>query len=219
MAIVTIGLDLAKSVFQVHGVDEFGKPVLRRQLRRSDVEKFFGSQPACLVGMEACGSAHHWARQLSALGHEVRLIAPTRVKAYVQRGKKNDANDAAAIAEAVTRPHMTFVPVKTEAQQGVLMLHRTRDLLVRQRTMLINALRAHLAEFGIVAAKGRGKVADLIGGLDEADIPALARTALRQIAEQIGACDARVEALEKEILGWHKSNETSRNLATIPGIG
>ncbi len=147
------------------------------------------------------------------------MIAPTRVKAYVQRGKKNDANDAAAIAEAVSRPHMEFVPVKTEGQQGVLMLHRSRDLLVRQRTMLINALRAHLAEFGIVAAKGRGKVKGLVDGLDDAEIPALARTALRQIAEQIDACGERVEALEKEIVGWHRTDEASRNLATIPGIG
>lgn len=219
MAIVTIGLDLAKNVFQVHGVDEAGKVVVRRQLRRGDVEKFFRAQAPCMVGMEACGSAHHWARRLSALGHEVRLIAPTRVKAYVQRGKKNDANDAAAIAEAVTRPHMTFVPVKTEASQGVLMLHRSRDLLVRQRTMLINALRAHLAEFGIIAAKGRGKVADLIAGLEDAAVPALALVALRQIAEQIEACDQRIEALEKEIVGWHRTDEASRNLATIPGIG
>jgi transposase len=169
--------------------------------------------------MEACGSAHHWARRLSALGHDVRMIAPTRVKAYVQRGKKNDANDAAAIAEAVSRPHMEFVPVKTEGQQGVLMVHRSRDLLVRQRTMLINALRAHLAEFGIVAAKGRGKVKGLVDALDDAEIPALARTALRQIAEQIDACGERIEALEKEIVGWHKTDEASRNLATIPGIG
>lgn len=219
MAIVTTGLDLAKNVFQVHGLDEVGKVVLRRQLRRSDVERFFCSQAPCLVGMEACGSAHHWARRLTAMGHEVRLIAPARVKAYVQRGKKNDANDAAAIAEAVTRPHMMFVPIKSEDQQGVLMLHRSRDLLVRQRTMLVNALRAHLAEFGIVAAKGRGKVADLLACLGEADIPALARSALHQIAKQIDASDERVEALEKEIVGWHKSNETSRNLATIPGVG
>lgn len=219
MAIVTIGLDLAKAVFQIHGVDETGRAILRRQLRRGEVEGFFRSLPPCRVGMEACGSAHHWARRLSALGHDVRMIAPTRVKAYVQRGKKNDANDAAAIAEAVSRPHMEFVPVKTEGQQGVLMLHRSRDLLVRQRTMLINALRAHLAEFGIVAAKGRGKVKGLVDGLDDAEIPALARTALRQIAEQIDACGERVEALEKEIVGWHRTDEASRNLATIPGIG
>ena len=219
MAIVTIGLDLAKNVFQVHGVDENGRAVLRRQVRRADVATFFLSLPPCLVGMEACGSAHHWGRLISAAGHDVRLISPTRVKAYVQRGKKNDANDAAAIAEAITRPHMTFVPIKSEAQQGVLMLHRSRDLLVRQRTMLINALRAHLAEFGIVAAKGRGKVKDLTDGLDDAAIPELARVALRQIAEQIDTADRHIDALEAQIVAWHKTDEASRNLATIPGIG
>ena len=153
MSIVTIGLDLAKSAFQVHGVDETGRVVVRRQLRRDAVVEFFGALPPCLVGMEACATAHHWARRLAALGHQVRLIPPTRVKASVQRGKKNDATDAAASAEAVTRPHMAFVPVKSEDQQAVLMLHRTRDLLVRQRTMLINALRAHLAEFGIMGSE------------------------------------------------------------------
>jgi transposase len=219
MAIVTIGLDLAKNVFQVHGVDENGRAVLRRQVRRADVATFFQSLPPCLVGMEACGSAHHWGRLIAAAGHDVRLISPTRVKAYVQRGKKNDANDAAAIAEAITRPHMTFVPIKSEAQQGVLMLHRSRDLLVRQRTMLINALRAHLAEFGIVAARGRGKVKDLIDGLDDAEIPELARVALRQIAEQIDTADGHIDALEAQIVAWHKTDEASRNLATIPGIG
>lgn len=219
MSIVTIGLDLAKQVFQVHGNDEAGKAAVRRQLRRRDVETFFKGLPPCLVGMEACGSAHYWARLIRALGHEVRLIPPSRVKAYVQRGKKNDATDAAAIAEAVTRPHMTFVPVKSEEQQAILMLHRTRELLVRQRTMLINALRAHLAEFGIIAAKGRAKVKTLIADLPEMAIPALARSALTELAGQIEACDQRVDALEKEIMAWHRSCETSRNLATIPGIG
>ena len=219
MSIVTVGLDLAKHVFQVHGADEDGRAVSRRQLRRTDVETFFAALPPCVVGMEACASAHHWARRISVLGHEVRLIAPTRVKAYVQRGKKNDATDAAAIAEAVTRPHMAFVPVKTEAQQGVLMLHRTRDLLVRQRTMLINALRAHLAEFGIVAAQGSRKVAELIAGLDEAAVPELSRVALQQVAGQIADCNDRIEVLEREIVAWHKTDEASRNLATIPGIG
>ena len=168
MTIVTIGLDLAKHAFQVHGVDSTGRVVVRRQLRRDAVEDFFGAQPPCLVGIEACATAHHWARRLAALGHQVRLIPPTRVKAYVQRGKKNDATDAAAIAEAVTRPQMAFVPVKSEDQQAVLMLHRTRDLLVGQRTMLINALRAHLAEFGIVAAQGRSKADGLAAGLADA---------------------------------------------------
>lgn len=219
MPIVTIGLDLAKHVFQVHGVDEAGKVVLRRQLRRNGIADFFHSLPPCLVGMEACASAHYWARRLVAMGHEVRLISPNRVKAYIQRGKKNDANDAAAIAEAVTRPHMDFVPVKNEDQQAVLMLHRARHMLVRQRTMLINALRSHLAEFGIIAAQGVSKAKDLIAGLDEAPIPELARTALRQIAGQIDDCHRRILDLEKRIVVWHRSNEASSNLATIPGIG
>jgi len=219
MTIVTIGLDLAKNVFQIHGIDEAGQAAVCRRLRRAELEPFFTTLPPCLVGMEACASAHHWARRIAALGHEVRLIAPTRVKPYIQRGKKNDANDAAAIAEAVTRPHMTFVPVKSEEQQGVLMLHRTRDLLVRQRTMLINALRAHLAEFGIIAAQGMRRVKELIAGLDEAEVPDPARAALWQIADQISECDGRVKVLELRIMAWHKTNEASRNLATIPGIG
>jgi transposase len=149
----------------------------------------------------------------------VRLIPPSRVKAYVQRGKKNDATDAAAIAEAVTRPNMAFVPIKSAEQQGVLVLHRSRDLLVRQRTMLLNALRAHLAEFGIVAAQGRRKLAELIGQLNELELPELARTALLEVAEQIDRCTDRIAALEDAIMAWHRTNETSRNLATIPGIG
>ncbi len=219
MSIVTVGLDLAKQVFQVHGVDEAGRVVVRRQLRRDAVESFFRELPPCLVGMEACGTAHHWARRILAFGHRVRLIPPARVKAYVAHGKKNDATDAAAIAEAVTRPHMAFVPVKGEEQQAVLMLHRTRDLLVRQRTMLINGLRGHLAEFGIVAAQGRRKASALIAGLDDQDIPDLARAALRELAGQIETCDQRIVVIEQQIVRWHKNNEASRRLATIPGIG
>lgn len=219
MSIVTVGIDLAKHSFQVHGIDETGRVVVRRQLRRDGVEVFFAALPPCLVGLEACATAHHWARRPRALGHQVRLIPPTRVKAYVQRGKKNDATDAAAIAEAVSRPHMAFVPVKSEEQQAVLMLHRTRELLVRQRTMLINALRAHLAEFGIVVAQGRRKASELIGRLDELAIPTLARTALQELGGQIEGTDRRIATVEKEILAWHKANEPSRNLATIPGIG
>ena len=169
--------------------------------------------------MEACGTAHHWARRILAFGHRVRLISPARVKAYVAHGKKNDATDAAAIAEAVTRPHMAFVPVKGEEQQAVLMLHRTRDLLVRQRTMLINGLRGHLAEFGIVAAQGRRKASALIAGLDDQDIPELARAALQELAGQIETCDQRIAVIEQRIVRWHKNNEASRRLATIPGIG
>lgn len=223
MAIAIVGLDLAKHVFQVHAVDETGRAILRRQLRRAGVEAFFKTLPPCVVGMEACASAHYWARRISALGHEVghevRLIAPAKVKPYVQRGKKNDANDAAAIVEALMRPHMVFVPIKTEAQQAVLMLHRTRDLLVRQRTMLVNAIRAHLAEFGIVAAQGRRKVKELITGLDNTEMPELARLALWQIADQIDECDKHIDALERRILAWHKSDEASCTLATIPGVG
>jgi transposase len=219
MTIAVVGLDLAKHVFQVHAVDEAGRVVLRRQLRRAGVEAFFETLPACIVGMEACASAHYWARRITALGHEVRLIAPAKVKPYVQRGKKNDANDAAAIAEAVMRPHMVFVPLKNEEQQAVLMLHRTRDLLVRQRTMLVNAIRAHCAEFGIIAAQGRRKVKELITGLDNTEVPELARIALWQIADQIDECDKRIDALERRILAWHKGDEASCNLATIPGIG
>src|ERR1700757_2805964 len=157
----TIGLDIAKSAFQVHGVDVAGSVVIRRRISRAKVLEYFGELPRCLVGIEACPSAHHWGRELQALGHLVRLIPPSYVKAYLKRSK-NDANDAAAICEAVTRPSMRFVPIKTKEQQTVLMLHRTRQLLVRQRTMLSNALRGHLAELGFVSAKGRNGTAELV---------------------------------------------------------
>lgn len=158
-AVAVVGLDLAKSIFQVHGVDHEGRIAFRRSLRRGAVLKFFQAPPPCLVGMETCASSHHWARELSTLGHTVRLMPPHYVKPYVRRGK-TDAADAEAIAEAVTRPTMRFVGIKTVERQGVLMQHRVRDLLVRQRTMPINALRAHLAELGLVAAKGPGSVAE-----------------------------------------------------------
>src|SRR5712672_715194 len=160
MQITTIGLDLAKSVFQIHGVDATGQVAVRKSLRRSQMLPFFAKLPPCLVGIEACGTSHHWARELIKLGHEVRLMPPAYVKPYVKRGK-NDAADAEAICEAVTRPTMRFVPVKSPEQQSVLMLHRTRDLLIRQRTMLANAFRAHLSEFGIVAAQGIANLAKL----------------------------------------------------------
>ena len=152
--ISTIGLDIAKSVFQVHGVDSAGAVVMRKRISRAKVLEFFGGLSPCLVGIEACPSAHHWSRELQAIGHTVRLMPPSYVKAYLKRSK-NDANDAAAICEAVTRPSMRFVPIKTKDQQTGLMLHRTRQLLVRQRTMLSNAIRGHLAELGIISAKGR----------------------------------------------------------------
>jgi transposase len=221
MEVTTIGLDIAKRVFQAHGVDAAGRTVLRRKLRRSEVLDVLRALPPCLVGIEACGTAHHWAREIRALGHEVRLIPAAYVKPYVKRGK-TDAADAEAICEAVSRPTMRFVPVKTPEQQAVLVLHRTRDLLVRQRTMLVNALRGHLAEFGIVARQGVGGLGELLAGLRDAEptpLPALARQALRGLADEIGALEARIDEIEAAILAWHKGNEASRRLATVPGIG
>ena len=221
MEITTIGLDIAKHVFQVHGVDKSGQAVLRRKLQRADVLGFFEALAPCLVGIEACGTAHHWARQIRALGHEVRLMPASYVKPYVKRGK-TDAADAEAICEAVTRPTMRFVPIKTAEQQAVLMLHRTRELLVRQRTMLVNALRGHMAELGVIAPQGIGRVADLVAVLmaeNQGNVPVLARKALGEFAAEVQALGQRVEEIEATILAWHKDNETSRRLATIPGIG
>jgi transposase len=220
--ISTIGLDIAKAVFQVHGVDAAGEVAVRRSLRRAEVLTFFEDLRPCLVGIEACSTSHYWARQIRALGHEVRLLPPARVKPYVKRGRKNDAADAAAICEAVTRPHMQFVPVKTGEQQAVLMLHRARDLLVRQRTMLICALRGHLAEFGLVTGQGKGNFAKLVACLDTADgerLPELAVSALRLLVTQIGDANEKIEALETEIVARHRNDEASRRLASIPGIG
>src|SRR5215469_3875566 len=194
MQVSTIGLDLAKQVFQVHGVNAEGTVVLRRRLRRSEVVKFFTMLPGCLVGIEACATAHHWARELSALGHEVRLIPPSYVKPYVRRGK-TDAADAEAICEAVSRPSMRFVPLKTAEQQSELMLHRSRDLLVRQRTMLVNALRGHFAEFGIFAVQGTRRVGELAALLIEEDattLPALAREVLRALLAQLQTLGERI---------------------------
>jgi transposase len=218
--IITVGVDLAKNVFQVHAVGAEGKIVVRRQVRRAEMLKFFAELRPCLIGMEACASAHHWARELKALGHEVRLMPPAYVKPYVKRGK-TDAADAEAICEAVTRPTMRFVAVKSIEQQAVLMLHKTRDLLVRQRTALINALRAHLAEYGIITGKGPAGVAALMKVLHEVQerLPALARSALHAIADQIRVLASEVDRLETQILAWHRTNDTSRRLATIPGIG
>jgi transposase len=221
MNITTIGLDIAKNVFQVHGVDGHGNTVLRKRLRRKDVRSFFATLAPCVVGIEACGTAHHWAREIGSVGHEVKLISPAYVKPYVKRNK-NDSADAEAICEAVGRPSMRFVPVKSTDQQSVLMLHRARDLLVRQRTMLVNALRGHLAEYGIVTAQGIGNVARLVEMLkdgNEALIPALARRVLSSIVEQLRQLYLRIRELELEIMVWHKSNEKSQRLATIPGIG
>ena len=216
----TIGLDLAKNVFQVHGSDAEGKVLVRRRLRRAEVLDFFAGTKPCLVGMEACAGAHHWAREIAKLGHEVRLMPPAYVKPYVKRGK-TDAADAEAIAEAVTRPTMRFVPVKTADQQSALMLHKTRDLLVRQRTALINALRGHMGELGIVAPQGARKVPGLVEALRAAgeEVPELARRALDMLVDQLGFLEIGIRKAEAGILAWHRATEASRRLATIPGIG
>ncbi len=219
MQITTIGLDLAKHLFQVHAVDATGSIVLRKRLRRSQVHTFFAKLRPCLVGMEACATAHFWARELKALGREVRPMPAQYVKAYLRRGK-NDAADAAAICEAVTRPSMRFVPVKGEAQQATLMLHRVRDLLVRQRTQLINAIRGHLAEFGPIEAQGPWNVARLLAAMETtADLPDLVCELVLVLAGQLAAVEERIEEVDAKILAWHKADPVSQRLATIPGIG
>jgi transposase len=217
----TIGLDIAKSVFQVHGVDGDGAVVVRRRVSRAKVLEFFEALPSCLIGIEACPSAHYWSRRLQALGHTVRLMPPSYVKAYLKRGK-NDANDAAAICEAVTRPSMRFVPIKSEQQQSGLMLHRSRQLLVRQRTMLSNAIRGHMAELGIISAKGRKGTAELIkiiGNVDDDRVPAAARFSLDILGHQLAALATEIAAIEQRIRAWHRSCEESRRLEGIPGVG
>jgi transposase len=217
----TIGLDIAKSVFQVHGVDDTGAVVIRRRVGRAKVLEFFSGLSACLVGIEACPSAHYWSRELQALGHTVRLMPPSYVKAYLKRSK-NDANDAAAICEAVTRPSMRFVPTKSEQQQSGLMLHRSRQLLVRQRTMLSNAIRGHMAELGIISAKGRNGTAELfqiIANTEDDRIPPIARFCLELLARQHSSVTAEIRSIDKRIHAWHRSCEDSRRLEEIPGIG
>jgi transposase len=221
MQVTTIGLDLAKHVFQVHGVDAKGAIVLRKRLGRREVLPFFAKRPACRIGLEACSTAHHWDRELRALGHDVRLMPPSYVKPYVERGK-NDAADAEAICEAMQRPSMRFVPVKSAEQQSVLMLHRARDLLIRQRTMLANALRAHFAELGIVTAQGISRItalATVVEDENEQHIPPLARVTLRTLATHIEALQVQIRKLEKQIVAWCRSDAASRRLATIPGVG
>ena len=220
-AITTIGLDIAKSVFQVHGVDAKGNVVLRRQIKRRYVLAFFQKLPPCLVGIEACASAHHWSRQLQALGHTVRLMPPAYVTPYVKR-HKNDAIDAEAICEAVTRPNMRFVATKTREQQSCLTLHRTRHLLIRQQTSVINAIRAHLAEFGIVAPVGRNGVDQLLGIVADASdkrLPELARACVAALGTQLGTLKAQILQFDRLIMAWHRSSEASRRLDDIPGVG
>ena len=218
--ISTIGVDLAKNVFQVHGVDASGTVVLRRQLRRGAVEKFFAQLPPCLVGMEACGSAHHWARVIGRYAHEVKLMAPAYVKPYVKRNK-NDGRDAEGICEAVTRPTMRFVPVKSVEQQATLAVHGVRALLVRQRTMAANALRAALSELGIVAAQGREGLQELMARLQvpNEENPEMMRGALAMLAEQWQALDARERALEKQITKVARCDREARRLMEVPGVG
>jgi transposase len=219
--VTTVGLDLAKSVFQVHGADQDGRPVVRKKLRRAQVIPFFAALAPCLIGMEACASAHHWARELQALGHEVRLIPPQYVKPFVKTNK-NDAADAEAICEALIRPTMRFAAVKSTEQQSVLMLHRARELLVRQRTMLINALRGHCGELGIVVAQGASKVTALIEMIEDPEderFPVLAREALGSLIDQLRMAQTQILGLEKKLKVWHRANEASRRLETIPGVG
>jgi len=220
--IITIGLDTAKDVFQVDGGNEAGQTVLRRQLRRSEVLKFFRKLPPCMVGMEACASAHYWGREIAALGHDVRLMPPTSVKPYVKRGKKNDQADAAGCREAMTRPRMKFVPIKTVEQQAALMLHRARQLLIEQHTRLSNAIRAHMAEFGIIANKGNAGFAALLALLaNEQDehVPAVIRPILAPLVEQWRTTGEQIGVLDRQIAAWHKGNNDSVRVATIPHFG
>ena len=219
--VTTIGLDIAKSVFQVHGIDAIGNVVIRRQLKRRYVLAFFQKLVPCLVGIEACASSHHWSRALTALGHTVRLMPPAYVKPYVKR-QKNDAADAEAICEAVTRANMRFVDTKTAEQQGCLMLHRTRHLLIRQQTAVINAIRAHLAEFGVVAPVGRRGVEELLDiatASSEERVPEVARACVGALGVQLRRLKAQILEFDRQIMAWHRSNETSKRLDEIPGVG
>ena len=220
MTIGMIGLDTGKAVFQVHGVDESGRVALKRQLRRGELIPFFEQQPRCTVILEACGAGHHWARLLSSLGHAVKLIAPEAVRPFVKKGKKNDAADAAALCVAGARPEARFVPIKTVEQQAVLALHVARSLLVKQQTMLANALRGLAAEFGFTAPKGMHKLEELIAlvSVDES-LPTAGRQAMAELHEHGRVVADRLAALEAEITRHARHDGTARRLATIPGIG
>ena len=219
--ITTVGLDIAKSVFQVHGIDTAGNVVVRRRLTRGRVLAFFEKLPRCLVGIEACNTSHHWARELIALGHDVRLMPAQYVKPYVKRGK-NDAADAEAICEAVTRPTMRFVAVKTPEQQSVMMLHRVRLMLNRQRTQLTNAMRAHMSEFGVVAPVGRMGVEHLLGVIADREdrrIPADARVCLEMLAAQLAVVKQQILENDRRIRESARESELGRRLMDIPGVG
>ncbi|MCH7778575.1 MAG: IS110 family transposase [Gemmatimonadetes bacterium] len=221
MKVSTVGIDLAKNVFQVHAIDDVGEVIVRRALRRRRVIPFFSKLEPCLIGMEACGTSHFWARELCQLGHEVKLMPPAYVKPYVKRGK-TDAGDAAAICEAVTRPTMRFVAIKSPEQQAMLALHRARALLIRQRTQLVNMVRSQLAEFGIVLAKGIQHALKLVEQLLDGkalDIPELAARVVITLAEQLRALRARIADLEKDLVIWSRDDQVVKCLQTIPGIG
>jgi len=217
--VIRIGLDTSKHVFQVHAVDIEDRVVLRRQLRRGEVAVFFGALKPTVIGLEACGASHHWARLLQGLGHTVRLLPPSYVKVYLKRGTKNDARDAEAICEALGRPSMRFVPVKSETQQAALMLHSARELLVKQRTMLVNAIRGHAAEFGIVAARELGKLSALLERVQSSTMPELAREMIALLARQIDPLEVKLREIDRRLKAWFQASAESQRLATIPGIG
>src|SRR3979409_321568 len=219
--ITTIGFDIAKSVFQVHGVDAGGQVLIRRQLKRRQVLAFFQKLPSCLVGIEACASSHHWSRELQALGHTVRLMPPAYVKPYVKR-QQTDAAYAEAICEAVSRANMRFVATKTPEQQSGLMLHRTRHLFIRQQTAVINAIRAHLAEFGIVAPVGRNGADTVLGVCAQSRAqrtPEVARACLAALGNQLLSLKEQIVKFDRMIMAWHRSKQTSKRLHYIPGVG
>lgn len=217
--IIRIGMDTSKHVFQLHGVNALEQPVLRRKLRRKEMEDFFRKLPPTVIAIEACGASHHWARRLGSFGHEVRLIAPQHAKPYVKRGK-NDAADAEALCEAMSRPTMRFVPAKSAEQQAALMMVTVRDRLIRNRTRLGNAIRGHAAEFGLTAAKGIshiGKLVDRIAA--EATLPELARRLFATQADEYQRLQVEIDQIEAELMAWHRADECSRRLAQIPGVG
>lgn len=221
MEVATIGLDISKHVFHVHAVDAQGQVTGRQRLRRGEIVSFFSSLSPCLVGIEACATAHYWAREIQRFGHYVRLIPPAYVKPYVRRGAKNDAADAAAICEAVTHPDMRFVPIKSAENQGFLMLHRARGLLVRQRTMTACAVRARFAEFGVIVGQGRQRVDALVDLLDDEGLalPANARMALGVLVSQLQDLDQKIGAIEHELAQIQRENPMAKLLSSIPGIG
>lgn len=221
MKITTLGIDLAKDVFQLHGVNEFGKPVIKKQLKREQMAAFFVNLPPCLIGMEACGSAHHWARKLQGFGHTVKLMAPQFVKPYVKTNK-NDAADAEAICEAVTRPNMRFVPIKNVEQQSVLALHTVRQGFVKARTAQANQIRGLLSEFGLIIAQGIGHIAKRVPQLIEDasnELPGAFRLLIQRLLDHMKELDDQVKELESQIVKWHRSSELSSKLAGVPGIG